>query len=177
MSSLKLIPVTKCCTKCKQYLPFGEFSVNNSKPDRLSIYCKSCDKDIQEAKRSKYPEKQLEYGRKYQAKRREDFNYRLKMLINASKQRAVQTNIEHTLTLEELISIYPKDGNCPVFGTKLEFGNAGFRDNSPSIDKIDPKLGYTIDNVQILSWRANRLKVDASIEELELLLAFMKQGE
>jgi hypothetical protein len=177
MVDLKLIPSTKCCNKCKHYLPFSNFSLNNAKADRLSIYCKKCDKEMQEKKRNNSPEKQLEYGRKYQAKRREDFNYRLKMLINASKQRATQKGIEHNLTLDELISIYPKDGKCPVFGTPLEFGTVGFRDNSPSIDKIDPKKGYTLDNVQVLSWRANRLKVDASIEELELLIAYMKQGE
>lgn len=42
---------------------------------------------------------------------------------------------------------------------------------------MNPKGGYTLDNVQVISWRANRLKVDASINELEMLIAFMKQGE
>lgn len=178
MSNLALVPNTKCCNICKQYLPLDMFSVNNAiKKDKLSLYCRSCDKTKQEAKRRKRPEKQLQYARTYQAKKRESFEYRLQMLLNASKQRAALKNIEHTLTLEQLKSLYPVDNKCPVFGTELKFGNAGFREHSPSIDKIDPTKGYTLDNVQIISWRANRLKADATINELQMLLAFMTQGE
>lgn len=177
MSNLALLPTTKCCNVCRQFLPLDMFSTNNAiKKDKLSLYCRECDKEKQEAKRRKSPEKTLEYARKYQEKRRQDYNYRLQMLLNASKQRAKLKNIEHTLTLEELIAAYPEDNKCPVFGTELKFGNAGFRDNSPSIDKIDPTKGYTLDNIQVLSWRANRLKADATVEELELLLNYMKQG-
>lgn len=178
MSNLALLPFTKQCNICKQFLPLDMFSTNNAiKKDRLSLYCKPCDKQKQESKRRKQPEKQLEYGRRYQAKRREDFEYRLQMLLNASKQRARANDIEHTLTLTDIKELYPADGKCPVFGTTLQFNKAGFRDSSPSLDKIDPNKGYTKDNVQVLSWRANKLKSDASIQELELLLSFMKQGE
>jgi hypothetical protein len=178
MSNLALVSsYTKCCNKCKVYLPFEVFAKNSANKDKLSNRCKPCDKIYQESLRVKKPHKRLEYNRKYKAKVNDDFNYRLKCLLNASKQRAKLKNIEHTLTLEELKTIYPIDNKCPVFGTELKFGNAGFKDNSPSIDKIDPKGGYTLDNVQVISWRANRLKVDASINELEMLLAFMKQGE
>jgi hypothetical protein len=178
MSNLALVSsFTKCCNNCKQYLPLDLFATNQANKDKLSSRCKPCDKKYQEERRVKEPHKRLEYSRKYASKRKQDINYRLQMLLNASKQRAKIKNIEHTLTLEQLKTIYPKDNKCPVFGTELQFGDAGFRDNSPSIDKIDPKGGYTLDNVQILSWRANRLKVDASINELEMLLAFMKQGE
>ena len=177
MSNLAVLPSTKQCNNCKQYLPFSEFSKNSALKDKLSLYCQRCDKEKQEAKRRKSPEKQLAYARKYQAKRRENLEYRLQMLINASKQRAVLKNIEHTLTLNQLKSIYPIDNKCPVFGTELKFGDAGFRDNSPSIDKIDPAKGYTLDNVQVISWRANRVKADATVQELEMLLSFMKQGE
>jgi len=177
MSNLALLHSTKCCNICKQFLPLDFFSINNAiKKDKRSLYCRECDTKKQEAKRRKSPEKSLEYGRNYQAKRRQDSTYRLQMLLNASKQRAKLKGLEHTLTLEQLINIYPKDNKCPVFGTDLQFGDAGFRDHSPSIDKIDHNKGYTLDNVQILSWRANRLKVDATIQELELLLNYMKQG-
>lgn len=178
MSNLALLPSTKCCNICKQFLPLNMFSANNAiKKDKLSLYCRDCDKEKQEAKRRKSPEKQLEYGRRYQAKRRESFEHRLQMLLNASKQRARANNIEHTLTLTDIKELYPVDGKCPVFGTTLQFNKAGFRNSSPSLDKIDPNKGYTKDNVQVLSWRANQIKSNASIQELELLLSFMKQGE
>jgi hypothetical protein len=177
MSNLALLPTTKCCNTCKTYLPLDLFAKNTANKDKLSSKCKGCDKAYQESQRRKTPEKRLEYGRAYQKNRRKDFNYRLQMLINASKQRAKKKNLEHTLTLDELKELYPQDGKCPVFGIILEFGDAGFRDNSPSLDKIDPKGGYTKDNVQVLSWKANRFKTDATVKELEMLLSFMKQGE
>ena len=60
---------------------------------------------------------------------------------------------------------------------KLEFNSAGFRENSPSIDRIDSTKGYTPDNIQIISWKANRIKGYASVQELEMLLAYLTQGE
>jgi type II secretory pathway pseudopilin PulG len=122
-------------------------------------------------------EKRRIRDRKYAAKRREKFEYRLQMLLNASKQRAKQKGREHSITLEDIKDIYPTDGKCPVFGFDLEFGNAGFRETSPSIDRIDSSKGYTRDNIQIISWKANRIKAYATVEDMETVLAFMKQGE
>ncbi len=61
-------------------------------------------------------------------------------------------------------SIAPKF--CPVFGFELVHGGLGFRDNSPSIDRIDPKLGYIRGNIQIISNLANAMKRNATPEQL-----------
>ncbi len=34
------------------------------------------------------------------------------------------------------------------------------RDNKPSIDRINPDKGYTKDNIQMMTWKENRLKGD-----------------
>ena len=47
-------------------------------------------------------------------------------------------------------------------------GEAKF--DSPTIDKLIPSLGYTKGNVWIVSRRANMIKSDATLEELELLV-------
>jgi hypothetical protein len=168
---------TKCCNKCRKYLDTSLFSINAANKDKLSSKCKECDKKYQEKQRSKNYDYKREYSREYQRKRRKDFDYRIQMLINASKQRARQKGIEHTLTVGELKSIFPIDNVCPILGIDLVFSTTGFSDNSPSVDKIDPSKGYTLDNVQVISWRANRLKSDATVEELEKVVAFLKQGE
>jgi hypothetical protein len=168
---------TKKCSKCQQERLLFDFSKNKASNDGLQHRCRTCDNEYQRKRRIDNKESDLEYHRKYQAKRREDFTYRLQMLLNASKQRAALKNREHTITLEDIKDLYPVDGKCPVFGFDLEFNSQGFRETSPSIDRIDSTKGYTRDNIQIISWKANRLKAYATVEDLELLVAFLKQGE
>lgn len=54
---------------------------------------------------------------------------------------------------------------CPVLGLKLEWTGT-VTDNTPSLDRIDNSRGYTHDNVQIISNKANRMKTDATPEQL-----------
>lgn len=55
--------------------------------------------------------------------------------------------------------------HCPILGMELDYHSAYRAENSPSFDQVDPGKGYTKGNVQILSWRANRIKNDGSAEE------------
>lgn len=50
---------------------------------------------------------------------------------------------------------------CPVLGTPMV---------GPSLDRIDSSKGYVKGNVRVISKRANMLKNNATIEELELVL-------
>jgi hypothetical protein len=61
---------------------------------------------------------------------------------------------------------------CPVLGLKLVLINqgSGYHVDSPSLDRIDPKLGYTKGNVRVISARANLLKNDATLIEMRLVL-------
>jgi hypothetical protein len=173
---LNFTPQTKECRNCFQNLPLFNFSKNAATKDGLQSKCRACDIIYQKQRRESNKAVVLEYGRKYQKKRRENFEYRLQMLVNASKQRAKLKNREHTITVEDIKGLYPVDGKCPVFGFDLEFNDVGFRETSPSIDRIDSSRGYTKDNIQIISWKANRLKAYATVEDLEILVAFLKQG-
>ena len=176
MTVLAIKQQIKYCNWCNQDKSLFEFSKNVSAKDGLQSKCRSCDKEYQAKRRIENYESSLNYGRQYQAKKRKDFEYRLKMLINASKQRAKTKNRVHNITVNDIKSIYPINGKCPVFGFDLMFNDSGFRENSPSIDRIDSEKGYTVDNIQIISWKANRIKSYATVEELEIVIAFMKQG-
>ncbi len=63
---------------------------------------------------------------------------------------------------------------CPVLGIPLEQrrGQRGPDDASPTLDRIRPDLGYVRGNVIVVSWRANRLKSDASMVELAQIVAW-----
>lgn len=78
-----------------------------------------------------------------------------------------------TITPEDLE--YPEV--CPVLGLVLERGIGRPIDESPSIDRIVPSLGYIPGNVRIISNKANRLKSNATVADLELVLADLKRIE
>ena len=102
-------------------------------------------------------------------------NNRIALARNAAKQRAKQSNVPFELETKYLKSIFPNDGLCPVFKIPLEFGGEGDdRDNSPSLDRIVPELGYVEGNVVWISNRANILKRDATWEELQRVAEWLK---
>jgi hypothetical protein len=47
-------------------------------------------------------------------------------------------------------------------------------DGSPSLDRIDPKKGYVKGNVAVISYKANRIKQDATPEELEAVASWLR---
>jgi len=94
-------------------------------------------------------------------------------MLASSKQRAKEKNIEHTLRLKDVVELYG-EGRCAVTGEMLERGGET-RDNSPSLDRVDNEKGYVKDNVVVMSWRLNRIKHNANVRELELLVQFLLQ--
>lgn len=100
-------------------------------------------------------------------------------LIRNAKARAKAKGLNFNLE-ESDISI---PDVCPILGIKLSKvrGNSIDSDkaSSPSLDKIIDKLGYVKGNVQVISYRANTLKNNATIAELEKVLDYLKsvQGQ
>lgn len=118
--------------------------------------------------------------RRTREKKKDDIRYRLGWLLQQARVRAKKKNLEADIDIDFLMSIYPADGKCPILGIKLQFntGNyAGSRWNSPSLDRIDNSKGYTKENVHIISSRANIIKRDATIEELEAIVLYLKENE
>ena len=59
-----------------------------------------------------------------------------------------------------------------MLGIKLE--RLDKRHNgSPSLDRIDNTKGYIKGNVKVISWRANAIKKDATLEELKALVNYL----
>ena len=86
-------------------------------------------------------------------------------LLSSIKCRCKRDNIP--FNLEEADIVIPDA--CPLLGIKLEF-RSGNWENSPSIDRIIPSLGYVKGNVWIISMRANRIKCNATLEELQMIV-------
>lgn len=91
---------------------------------------------------------------------------KLSAIVLSAKRRAFEKNLPFDIDVDYLLSLYPKDNLCPVLGIELAFGNDNGRNNSPSIDRIIPALGYTKGNIIIVSLKANRIKQNATPEEI-----------
>lgn len=64
---------------------------------------------------------------------------------------------------------------CPVLGLKLQKSDIQGNPlpSSPSVDRIFPDKGYVKGNIAIISFRANRIKNDATKEELQKVLDYV----
>lgn len=92
----------------------------------------------------------------------DDNNYK-SYILDRCKQRARRNKVECTITLDD-INI---PDVCPVLGFPLKRsrnGKPGF--DSPSVDRINPEKGYTPDNIQVISYKANCMKNNATEDEL-----------
>lgn len=64
---------------------------------------------------------------------------------------------------------------CPLLGIKLSINTKTVGRNSPTLDRIIPSLGYIKENIMVISNKANSIKQDATIQELELLITNLKR--
>ena len=89
-------------------------------------------------------------------------------LLLAAKRRSKMKNLEFNLNFEDIE--IPEF--CPVFNIPLYISDGGKTDNSPSLERIDNDKGYTKTNTIVVSWKANRMKNNSSIDDLNKLVAF-----
>lgn len=120
-------------------------------------------KELHRQANKKYANKSREnrsaYEQSYWASRWEEY------LWKQSKRRAQRAGLDFDIEIEDVV--IPK--YCPYLGTEITkiFGQ-GVVWTNPSIDRIDNTKGYVKGNVQILSRRANSVKQDLSLSELQI---------
>ena len=92
-----------------------------------------------------------------------------------AKQRAKQKGLEFSITEEDILI----PARCPILDIPLAAGSgkngsaSADNDNAPTIDRIDNSIGYTKENIAVISRRANTLKKDSSLNELAAVLVYM----
>ena len=146
----------KICGECNQSLNLNKFSLIekwNPNSDTKNT-CKKCSTNLNEKERR-------DRNWKFDAK---------KVLYDNAKQRAKKSNMEFSLKKEDI----DIPDSCPVFGFPLKRENRETWMCAPSIDRINNSIGYVKENIIIVSRRANILKKDATIDELEQLFNYYK---
>lgn len=109
-------------------------------------------------------------GRKWYNKNKQNIDWKKKRIINNIKNRAKAKKIPFNINVNDLI--WPT--HCPVLGIELDYSGKD-RWRQVSLDRTNPALGYIKDNVVVMSMRANAIKYDASIEELQKVLNYLQQ--
>lgn len=84
-----------------------------------------------------------------------------------SRNRARQHKVEHDLSAAQIAQMFPADGRCPILGIPLDLTHkVNSTHNSATIDRIDPDLGYTLQNCHVISNLANRGKAHMNLAQL-----------
>ncbi|UHX60313.1 restriction endonuclease [Ralstonia phage vRsoP-WM2] len=136
----------KICKRCGECKPFSDFHKAPAGKFKLQSYCKQCKK---------------EYTRDTGAN-----------ILPSIRQRARKQGVPFSLTKE---NPPPIPEVCPVLGIPLRRTLGFADDNSPSLDRLIPELGYVPGNVEWMSYRANRIKNDSTYEELERVTAWVRE--
>jgi hypothetical protein len=88
-----------------------------------------------------------------------------------TKKRAKKRNIPFEIDISDIV--IPKI--CPILGLELSFGIGRVHDESPSLDRIIPEMGYVKGNCYIISSKANRMKQENTLETLEKIISYIKE--
>jgi hypothetical protein len=87
----------------------------------------------------------------------------IRLLINRAKHRALAKGLTFSLTKEDLVL----PSVCPILGIPIVVVRGqGRRIDGPSLDRKDNTKGYTKENTWIISDLANKMKSEASLEQL-----------
>lgn len=137
----------KQCKTCFVIKPFAEFHKHSQALFGYAVECKECRKPVSR-----------------QCWRNRTFE---QTMLASSKHRAKEKGIPHTITLDDIV--IPKV--CPVLRVPIVLErNHPYR---PSLDQVNPNKGYTPDNIEVMSWRANTLKNNMTYLEAAALAEWL----
>ncbi len=129
-----------------------------------------------------YVARRREYGRKWrQSHKKEALDARKQYYkdnpeygwLDSTKSRARRLKVPFNLTVEYIKAIYTD--TCPVLGISLTRTIGGpSTDNSPTLDRIIPHLGYVEGNVMVISKLANQIKSSATPEQVQRVADFYR---
>lgn len=171
----------KTCTKCGQTKNGDDFSFCKKGLPRRKAACKVCHSAATKARYAENPAPALRYAKEARKcpvvrRRINDRRKALRRLDPAlelwrlARKRARDKGLPFDIGVEDVAVPVV----CPVLGIALRWGCSKRQlDHSPTVDRMIPELGYVKGNVCVISWRANRVKSDATLGELEAVVRYV----
>lgn len=143
---------TKKCSTCAKEKLICDFTRNKNQPSGYMGYCKDCNN-----KRNKAYRRDCE-----------NLPRACKRVYSYVSRRVRVKGYDVDFGPEFIEELYKlQNGYCAYTGDKLSL-QAGLP-STLSLDRIDSALGYTKDNVRLVTWEVNNAKQDRSMEEFVLL--------
>jgi hypothetical protein len=163
------------CAGCREDLPAESFAKDKRRASGLRYKCRAC--SSQEFKQYQQTPNYRERLQRQVVDRRkrkvvDPKRHWASVAVNNSRARAKTKGLDHTLTVEQLLPLCV--GVCPALGCELTYGNDRSLWYAAALDRIDNDRGYTADNVWVISMRANRIKTDATVEEIEAVAGALR---
>jgi len=148
--------LTKVCTLCSREQPLEAFHVNKHQASGRDSRCKICKKE--------------------KARKDREDNY-FKEYTKTKKGECSSKGYPFNLTAEYIEELWT--GTCAITGHTIQYGKKGsgsHHKDHAHLDRFDPDLGYIKGNVAWVSGRINRIKYNATVEELSDILNYMLKG-
>lgn len=149
------------CVKCGIDKDEVEFYKSPTCKSGFDTICKECKKQ--------YAIKWRQTDNGKQVNKRSKIKLKTYDLWYFAKLRAKKKGLEFNLEISDIVI----PDKCPILGIPLTKENNKQDDSSPSIDRIDNLKGYVKGNIQIISWRANNIKSNGTVEEHKKVVDFM----
>lgn len=160
----------KKCGRCHKFLSDDNFEQNgkiHKTCNKCTEYHKIYNKD---------------YGKIYRIKNKEQiYNKNNALYVKTvneapyvrnfygSKHRSKSQNLDFNISIDYLKQIYPQNNMCPCFNVPMIHNTI----YTPTLDRINPNMGYVCGNVQFISNRANILKNNANADEINKIINYI----
>jgi hypothetical protein len=183
----------KKCNKCGALKDVSYFVKNKQCKDGYAGSCKECQNEynrkwkqdnsvkLAAGRRKRYAEtkgKEVK-AREVARKAKYPLRVRCQVLRSGMRDRSNRKGIEFDsghFTVDLLMRKMEENPYCQCCNKKLDLSfkaDKKFNNDSPSMDRVNPDIGYTKENTAMLCWECNKHKQDATSEQLRRIADFI----
>lgn len=166
----------KFCGACSATKSISEFGINRARRDGRQSYCGPCLRAFVRDRKYHRLDQYRAAAAEYRSRNRDRAREQARIRKQASPRDCLGRSLIHALrrmptenpvTINQLVAIYDRqDGRCALSGIKMVWAQGEITPFTMSVDRINPSIGYTEDNVRLLCHCVNSFKLTMSDAEM-----------
>lgn len=148
----------KVCVHCGVEKDINDFWFRNKKENKRRERCISCKQNDLKIYRTKNKQQ-------IQQKKKAAYSTHIgiaQRLFREALKRSKFKQIPFDISVSDINVPF----ECPALGIPIIVGNKTKQDNSPTLDRLVPSLGYVKGNIAVISSKANNIKSNAHFSEI-----------